>query len=37
MSAMDLLCELKTLVTEVGKLFSKVCSEYSGAVKPPVR
>ena len=26
MSAMDLLCEPKTLVTEVGKLFSKVCN-----------
>ena len=26
MSAMDLLCEPKTLVAEVGKLFSKVCN-----------
>ena len=26
MSAIDLLCEPKTLVAEVGKLFSKVCN-----------
>ena len=26
MSAMDLLCEPKTLVAEVGNLFSKVCN-----------
>ncbi len=26
MPAMDLLCEQKTLVAEVGKLFSKVCN-----------
>ncbi len=26
MSAMDLLCEPKTLVAEIGKLFSKVCN-----------